>query len=245
MKLIFIRHGEPDYSIDSLTEKGDREAKLLAERISKLDIKDIYVSPLGRAQRTASYTLEKMGREAVCYDWLREFEGKMYKPNNPNTLRICWDWLPKDWMGDERFFDKDKWLTPECFDNTNVRSENQRVIDGIDKVIEEHGYVKEGNLYKVINPNNDTLVFFCHFGVTCVMLGRILNISPMILWHNFCALPTSVTQVVTEERTEGIANFRMLQFGDISHLYAGGEAPSFMARFCECFMNENENHGHD
>ena len=37
MKLIIIRHGDPDYSIDSLTEKGWREAELLSERISRLD----------------------------------------------------------------------------------------------------------------------------------------------------------------------------------------------------------------
>lgn len=43
MKLLIIRHGEPDYSIDSLTEKGWKEAALLAERISKLDVKEFYV----------------------------------------------------------------------------------------------------------------------------------------------------------------------------------------------------------
>ena len=32
MNLIFIRHAEPDYTIDSLTEKGFKEAALLAER---------------------------------------------------------------------------------------------------------------------------------------------------------------------------------------------------------------------
>ena len=30
MKIIFIRHGEPNYEIDSLTEKGWREAELSA-----------------------------------------------------------------------------------------------------------------------------------------------------------------------------------------------------------------------
>ena len=34
MKLLIIRHGEPDYSIDSLTEKGWREAELLADAAS-------------------------------------------------------------------------------------------------------------------------------------------------------------------------------------------------------------------
>ena len=35
MKIIFIRHGDPDYVNDSLTEKGIREAKLLAKRVAK------------------------------------------------------------------------------------------------------------------------------------------------------------------------------------------------------------------
>ena len=52
MQLLIIRHGDPDYSIDSLTKKGWREAELLADRLSKLDIKAFYVSPLGRAKDT-------------------------------------------------------------------------------------------------------------------------------------------------------------------------------------------------
>ncbi|MFR2935372.1 MAG: histidine phosphatase family protein, partial [Ruminococcus sp.] len=54
MKLLFIRHGDPDYEIDSLTEKGWKEAALLAERVSQLEVKTFYVSPLGRARDTAS-----------------------------------------------------------------------------------------------------------------------------------------------------------------------------------------------
>jgi probable phosphoglycerate mutase len=71
--------------------------------------------------------------------------------------------------------------------------------------------------------------------VECVLLGHLLNISPMALWHGFCAAPTSVTTVVTEERREGIASFRVTAFGDISHLYAANQPPAFAARFCETY----------
>ena len=74
MRLLIVRHGDPDYSIDSLTEKGWKEAEYLSERLSKLDVKDFYVSPLGRAKDTASFTLKKMNRTAVECDWLREFD---------------------------------------------------------------------------------------------------------------------------------------------------------------------------
>ena len=73
MKLIFIRHGDPDYEKDSLTEKGWREAEILSERVAKWDIKQIYCSPMGRAQDTCSVSLKKTGREAITYDWLQEF----------------------------------------------------------------------------------------------------------------------------------------------------------------------------
>ena len=60
----------------------------------------------------------------------------------------------------------------------------------------------------------------------------------MITWHNFRALPTSVTRLVTEERKKGKAIFVCTQFGDLSHLYAGDEEPSFQARFCECYEDD-------
>jgi probable phosphoglycerate mutase len=64
----------------------------------------------------------------------------------------------------------------------------------------------------------------------------------MILWHGLCALPSSVTTIVTEERKKGTAHWRCLEYGDTSHLYAAGEKPSFAARFCECFDNADERH---
>lgn len=51
MKLIIIRHGDPDYSIDSLTEKGWKEAELLSNRIKNMNVKEFYVSPLGSGER--------------------------------------------------------------------------------------------------------------------------------------------------------------------------------------------------
>ena len=81
MRILIIRHGDPDYERDSLTEKGWREAALLAERISALEVKAFYVSPLGRARDTASLTLQKMNREAIVYDWLREFPPQINRPD--------------------------------------------------------------------------------------------------------------------------------------------------------------------
>ena len=42
MKLLIIRHGDPDYKNDTLTEKGWREAEYVAEMLSDRDITEFY-----------------------------------------------------------------------------------------------------------------------------------------------------------------------------------------------------------
>ena len=240
MKLLIVRHGDPDYSIDSLTETGWIEAELLSQRLTKLDVKAFYCSPLGRARDTASPTLKKLGREAEIMPWLREFAPKVKKPDGHGS--VSWDWLPQDWADRDYFYDKDRWMEAPEFLEGNVGQEAAWVWEELDKLIAAHGYRREGNIYRAENPNEDTIVLFCHFGLECILLAHLLNISPMQLWHGTCAAPTSVTTLITEERREGIAYFRMGSFGDISHLYAAGRGPSFSARFCEMYSNAHERH---
>ena len=49
MKLLIVRHGDPDYDIDSITEIGWKEVEYLSQKLSKLYVKAFYVTPLGRA----------------------------------------------------------------------------------------------------------------------------------------------------------------------------------------------------
>lgn len=241
MKLLIVRHGDPDYSIDSLTEKGKREALLLSERLCKLKVQAFYVSPLGRAKDTARPTLEKLHRQAAECEWLREFAPRIKRPDRERES-IVWDWLPQDWTSQENFYHYDRWSDSDILRAGHVPEEYAWVTGEFDRLLASHGYVRDGKLYRAVHPNNDTIVFFCHFGSGCVLISHLLSISPMVLWHGFCAAPSSVATLVTEERREGIAAFRMSSYGDISHLYAHGEEPAFAARFCECFCNEEERH---
>lgn len=237
MKLFIIRHGDPDYTIDSLTEKGRREAALLAERLKNVKIDHFYVSPLGRARATAKYTLDAMGRTAETCPWLREFDAHV-KDIHTGEERIPWDMLPEDWTKIADYYDKDKWYDVPQMAEGHVIDEAKKVYDGIDGILARHGYERDGNIYKAVRPNRETVALFCHFGVECVMLGHLLGVSPMVLWHGFCAAPTSVTVLTSEERREGKAYFRVNTFGDTGHLYAKGEEPAFAARFCETFDSD-------
>ena len=236
MKIYLVRHADPDYEIDGLTAVGKREAELLAPRLAAMEVKEFYVSTLGRAKATAAPAMALAGRTAIECEWLKEFPPRIIRPDSDNPY-CCWDWLPQDWTADPRFFDADAWYDNERMQAGHVKEEYLRVTEAFDRVLAEHGYVRDGKVYRVVEPNEDALVFVCHFGVSCVLLSHLLNVSPMILWHGFVAPPASITSIATEERRRGIASFRVNALGDTAHLYAAGERPSFAARFCETYGN--------
>ena len=158
MKILIIRHADPDYSIDSLTEKGKIEAELLSQRLIKNDIKSFYVSPLGRARLTAEYTLKKLRREAMVCDWLREFHAPINRPYREEKI-IPWDWYPNDWTKEKNFFNLDKWGENPIMQEGKVYEEFSSVINKFDKVLASHGYVRNGKVYTVASPNEDTIAF--------------------------------------------------------------------------------------
>lgn len=237
MKLLLIRHGDPDYALDSLTAAGRTEAAYLAERIAPMDITEYYVSTMGRARETAKPTLEKAGRTATECDWLREFSVGIHRPDKAELTDIPWDWLPQDWSRYPELLDREHWFEHPVFAESDMKSAYNRVITEFEKVLAAHGYFRDGLCYRTEHGNSDTLAFFCHLGVSCLLMSRLLNVSPMVFWHGLAMAPSSVTTIYTEERRPGIATFRAASVGDISHLYVHGRPPSFSARFCEVYGN--------
>lgn len=240
MKIIMIRHGDPDYEHDSLTEKGVREAKLLAERVAKWDnITQFYCSPLGRAKKTASYSLAAVGREAVTCEWMQEFS---YYIDDPVTGRhgVPWDLMPRYWTEIPEMYDRENWKTTELYtSNAALLPAYREVCEGLDQILASYGYKRHNNYYltePAKKKTEDTIVIFCHLGITCIMLSHLLNISPVQLLHGFFLAPTSVTILSSEERMENDAAFRVQVMGDVSHLLQGKEPVSRAGYFADPFQ---------
>lgn len=257
MRLLFIRHGDPDYEHDTLTEKGHREAELLSRTVKDLCLGTVYQSPLGRAQATASYSLKATGLEAKTFAWLQEFPAKVDINTSPELQyaypdcrkererylpRIAWDMLPGYRLSHPEYNDPAAWRDSEVARHSNLTETYDYVKTEFLTLLAAHGYPKEGSYFRAEKANEDTLTFFCHFGITCVLLSILWDVSPFVLWHTLVLAPTSVTELVTEEREKGIATFRAIRLGDITHLYLGQEPPSFAARFCETYANPTQRH---
>lgn len=257
MRLIFVRHGDPDYTIDSLTEKGHREAALLAEYLADWDLGDVYMSPLGRAKDTAGYTLRKKGLKAEIKDWLQEFPVKMdmnlsedlkkgfeheYLEDGTLAPRITWDMLPGYLSEHPEYLDRMAWRQSEVARCSDMVELYDAVTKQFDELLAGYGYVRDGLGYRVEKEYKGTITCFAHFGIISVLLSHLWNVSPWIPWQYTVLAPSSLTEVMSEERIQGIASFRATKVGDISHLSIGKEPPAFAARFCEVYSNVDERH---
>ncbi len=237
VKLLIIRHGDPNYAIDGLTEKGEREVQLLADRLCREEITAVYCSTLGRAKLTAAPTLERLGITAEYCEWLREFNYVGVNVPYPRNSQLPWDILPEYMNEHPLLYSPTEWKNDSTI-SPELLVAYDEVCAEFDAVLAKHGYRRRETQYTVEHANHDTLVFVCHFGLSCVLLSHLLNCSPYTLWQHTCLPPTSVTTFNTEERVEGIASFRGSGLGDISHLYVADEPAAFSARFCECFTDE-------
>ena len=110
MRILIIRHGDPDYEHDTLTEKGHREAKLLADRLKDEKIDYFYSSPLGRAKDTCMYVARAHGREqdVIVKDWLKEFGCHLFLPSG-RERGIPWDMLTDEWVDNPQMYDYKNW----------------------------------------------------------------------------------------------------------------------------------------
>lgn len=253
MRLIFIRHGDPDYKNDNLTEKGKHEVALLTERVCKWkNITAFYSSPLGRAKATGEPSLKKLVREAKIFEWLQEFP-TWHQSDNDEKLRT-WDVMPEVLCSNQDFFSKDNWCN-NSYMGKSIQKRYKEVCDGIDSLLKEYGYERnDKGFYNVKNPvpnhnwsnpieqyhlksvkddypEETTLVFFCHLGVMFTIISHLIGISPMQLWHGFYVSPTSITVLNSEERESGQAWFRVERLGDTKHLTNGGEPISSSGYF--------------
>jgi probable phosphoglycerate mutase len=236
MRIVFIRHGEPDYAQDSLTEKGFREAALLGQRAAhwRGSVDAVYVSPLGRAQKTAQPVCEALGLKGQTLPWLEEFRGRISERYG-SYEGLPWDFMPADWTRYDTLYQPEQWFTAPPMEATpgqpSVAQVYAETCRGLDALLAQYGYVREGRLYRVAQTSDKTIVCVCHMAITCAMLSHLLGLAFTPLLQGVFLPPTSLTILNSEERQPGIAAFRCQCIGDTRHLQAGDEPISASGYF--------------
>jgi len=175
MNLYFIRHAQPDYEHDTITETGHEQAEKLAQWLGDIKVDELYHSSMGRAGDTAAYLAKKWNIEPKSIDWARELKwGKM---NGDAGDRLS-PWAIKDRVIQEKHScpEGENWRDlPELQDNYLVDDIDIH-CKALDTFLAENGYVRDGQMYKAVEPNDKTVVIVCHGGVISALISYLVNV---------------------------------------------------------------------
>ena len=177
MRIIFVRHGEPNYELDCLTETGKLQAKAVAQRLKEEGIEEIYASPFGRAMETATAVSEVLGLPINVLDFMHEVTwgstdgSTLYSDGHP--------WNSVDEMARQNINLNDPDWRESPYFKSNAVVENVDVIEKeIDEWLAGFGYVREGFYYRHDVQENEhrTIALFSHGGSSAAAMGHILNL---------------------------------------------------------------------
>ena len=203
MRLILVRHAEPNYELDCLTELGHKQAKIAAQRLINEGIEEIYSSPMGRARQTAQAFSDASGIKKIeILDFMHEIR---YGPENDLYNE---EWSP--WAASDKMISKGQELCTENWREIPVFTGNTATIDvdnvmkNADSLLEKWGYKREGLYYRNIRSNDDqhTIALFSHGGSSTALLSRIFNIPFPYLCATLHIPHTGIT-ILRFDRTPG------------------------------------------
>lgn len=221
MRIIFVRHGEPDYARDCLTEEGRKQAAAAAERLIRENISEIYASPCGRASETASYTASLLGLPVTILDYMHEISwGGFRIAHNGHP------WTLGDLMLEEGFdFQKTDWRKHPYFDGNIASDYFKEISRQFDDFLAEHGYRHENRRFLCETGTDKTIALFSHGGSGACVLSHLLNLPfPYVA----SVMPFDFTSIIILNFAvkEGAYIFPRLElFNDSAHIRKSVEGP--------------------
>lgn len=171
MRIIFVRHGEPDYEKDCLTDRGQRQAEAAAERLVGEGITEIYASPMGRAAQTAACTAKRLGLPVQTLDFMHEISW-----GGPDTPAEGHPWTVGDWMisrDDFDFYHAD-WRQHPAFKNNVAVQYLDAIGARFDAFLRGRGYRHEGTRFFCETDRQNTIAVFSHGGSGACVLAHLL-----------------------------------------------------------------------
>lgn len=220
MELLFIRHGQPAWSVDGfsqpdphLTELGHRQADLAAARIANDErpISELVVSPAVRSQETAAPIAAKTGLPIETVEDIVEIK------------------MP-DWTGEleetvQRIFAEARHRTPEEWwggmeGGESFRDFHDRITRSMTTMLAEHGVLPdrdEEHLWTVEEPVQ-RIAIVAHGGTNAVAIGYLLGVDPTPWeWERFILYHASFARMRAVPIAGGYA-WSLRTFNDREHL---------------------------
>lgn len=217
MRIVFVRHGHPDYKLDCLTQLGHIHAEAAAERLSSEPFTKIYSSTCGRAVETAQHIAKRHGLPVKSFEFMREI--KWWPLDGQPLEHKGYPWTVVSHMvnnGEDIM--SPNWANEPRFENNGTKFLVQNIGKEFDKLLAELGYTREGAYYRVSRENTETVAMVSHGGASSAVLAHLFNLPFPFLCG--CLRPnfTAITVVKLEGEPGTLVTPRFEIANDSRHI---------------------------
>lgn len=227
MLLYYVRHGDPIYNPDSLTELGHRQAEAVAKRLAAHDIDEIYASSSNRAILTSKPTCEILKKQATILDWCHEGEASKYFWFESANGERGWAFAQPSYI--EKFASKevvelrDKWYDHPYFADKKFKEGIEVTSKNAFEFLAGLGfqYDEQKGMYKSSAKGNKRIALFAHQGMGLLLLSIITQIPYPTFTTRFDMTHSGVT-VIHFPETDGYVLPKILTLSNDSHIYREG-----------------------
>ena len=233
MLLYYIRHGDPIYEPDSLTELGHKQAEALSNRFALYGLDKIYASTSVRAQMTAEPTAKRLNLPVISCEWANEslaWQGfAIRKEDGKETWAFQHQKYIDLFNSDEVIALGENWYNHPIFANENFAQGIKRVHDVVDTFLLSMGY-QHDRVHRRYQRIGETkrgdgaekrIALFAHQGFGLAFLSSLLDIPYPFFCTHFDISHTG-TSVIAFEDDKEFTYPKLLQHSNDSHLYKEG-----------------------
>ena len=223
MLLYIVRHGEPIYETDSLTDRGKLQAEAVGKRMFDAKIDKIFSSPMGRAKETAEPACRLLGLEKNIEEWTHEIGDELLTPFPDGKMKSI-TLVQNTYYLENGNIDLPYDRTYECsgINQSNMEPAVKYIEKNGKEFLERLGYREENGVYRILRNNEEKVALFCHAAFSRAWLSVLLHIPLHIMCSSFQYTHTGVTVVEFQNNENGITAPRCLCYSEVSHLYASG-----------------------
>jgi probable phosphoglycerate mutase len=220
MLFYLIRHADPIYDPDSITDLGKRQAEAVGKRLALHGIDEIYSSPMMRAQQTAKPLSEMIKKPINIESWTYECWEEFSVTLENGSKTFCMNLPGAEYLSDENMAMHDNWYEMDCLKTSKAKEGWERISSASDEFFARLGYKREGRIYKITEPNDKKIALFCHAGFGSVLISHMLNVPPQVAWASFDISHSGVSIFNFKNFESGYTNAKCLVHSDLSHIYA-------------------------
>lgn len=217
MRIIFVRHGHPDYAHDCLTELGKKHAAAAALRLQDEGIEAIYSSTHGRAMETASHLAEVIGLPVIGCEFMREINWGTAEGEPLQDDGHPWTTADRMVAQGQSLLDPD-WTEKEPFRRNKVVQCVANVAAGTDEWLRSLGYTREGLYYRAGKDTAHTVAAFGHGGASTAILAHLLNLPFPFVTTTLGPDYTGITIVELPDAEGALVKPRLEMLNDARHI---------------------------